>query len=57
MTGVLRQYCRRGIALALKLLGIRFAKDCNVSTTDTIHDFENVAAIEMNRRLGYVDTE
>lgn len=55
MTGVVRDYRRRGIALALKLYGIRYARGLGVSKICTFHDFENVAAIEMNRRLGYVD--
>ncbi len=57
MTGVLRDYRRRGIALAMKLLGIRFARDCGVETIYTLHDFENESAIGMNRRLGFVDTD
>ena len=57
MTGVLREYRRRGIALALKTLGIRYARRIGVSKVYTIHDFENLAAIEMNRVLGYVEDE
>lgn len=57
MTGVVREYRRQGIATALKLLGIRYAKSLGVSAIYTIHDFENNAAIEMNKQLGYVDAD
>lgn len=55
MTGVVRSHRRRGIALALKVLGVRFARTLGVSAVRTVHDAENHAAIAMNRRLGYVD--
>jgi hypothetical protein len=57
MTGVLREYRRRGIALALKLLSIRFASSLPVRWVYTIQDIENTAAIDMNLRLGYQDTQ
>ncbi len=57
MTGVLRHYRRKGIALALKLHGIRYAKRLPVQLAFTLHDAENVAPIQMNRKIGYVDTE
>ena len=56
MTGVLPDYRRRGIATAMKLLGIRFAISCGVETIYTIHDLANDPAIQMNRQLGFVDT-
>lgn len=55
MTGILREYRRRGIAIALKVLSIRYARSLKVNWVYTIHDSENFAAIEMNRRLGYAD--
>lgn len=57
MTGVLTRYRRTGIAIALKLHGIRYAKSLGVKFAYTVHDMENVAPIAMNRRLGYVETE
>ncbi len=55
MTGVIQAYRRRGVALALKLLGIRFAKGTGVQKVFTIQDKENTSAISMNRKLGYTD--
>lgn len=57
MTGVLKGYRRQGIALALKLLGIKYAQSIGVDYAYTIHDAENSAPIELNRRLGYIDAE
>lgn len=57
MTGVLTPYRRVGIAIALKLHGIRYAKSLGVKFAYTVHDTENVAPIALNRRLGYVDAE
>jgi RimJ/RimL family protein N-acetyltransferase len=55
MTGVPREYRRRGIATALKVLAIRFAASLGVPVIYTFHAAANVAAIAMNRRLGYTD--
>ena len=57
MTGVLRSHRRRGIAVALKVLAIRYARRLGVDQVHTIHDFENTAAIELNLGLGYVHDE
>lgn len=57
MTGVLREFRKSGIAISLKVLGIRYAKSLGVEWVYTIHDAENVAAIAMNRRLGYRDAD
>lgn len=57
MTGLLRDYRGRGIATAMKLHGIRYAVSRGVDTIYTIHDAENENAIQMNRRLGFVDTD
>jgi len=42
MTGVLKQNRQQGIALALKLLGIAYAKELGIEFAYTIHDAENV---------------
>lgn len=55
MTGVLKEYRRRGIATALKVLSIEFARSLGVSVIYTVHAAANIAAIAMNRRLGYTD--
>ena len=55
MTGVLREYRRQGIATALKVLSIQFARSLGVRKIYTVHAAENLSAIAMNRHLGYVD--
>ena len=55
MTGVRAAYRRRGISVAMKTIGIGFASLCGVDRIRTVHHPSNVAVIEMNRRLGYVD--
>ena len=57
MTGVIRDYRRQGLALALKLLGIRHIRSLGLKWIYTIHDVENESAIQMNKRLGYKDAE
>lgn len=57
MTGVLRNYRRKGIAIGMKILGIRFAKSTGAKTIYTSHHPENFQAIGLNRRLGFVDTD
>jgi GNAT superfamily N-acetyltransferase len=57
MTGVKAAYRGRGIGVAMKTIGIGFAGLCGVDKIRTIHHPANTAAIEMNRRLGYVDAE
>jgi RimJ/RimL family protein N-acetyltransferase len=57
MTGVKAAYRGRGISIAMKTFGIGFARSCGVSKIRTIHHPANTSAIEMNRRLGYVDAE
>jgi RimJ/RimL family protein N-acetyltransferase len=57
MTGVRADRRGRGIALALKVLGIRFARTTGARRLYTFHDARNVAAIALNRRLGYVDSD
>jgi hypothetical protein len=43
--------------MAMKTIGIGFAGLCGVDKIRTVHHPANTAAIEMNRRLGYVDAE
>ncbi|MEU7061264.1 GNAT family N-acetyltransferase [Streptomyces sp. NPDC046197] len=57
MTGVRAAYRGRGISMAMKTVGIRFADLCGVDRIRTLHHPANTAAIEMNRRLGYADAE
>ncbi|HUZ25500.1 MAG TPA: GNAT family N-acetyltransferase [Streptosporangiaceae bacterium] len=57
MTGVKTACRHRGIAVAMKITGIGFASLCGVNKIRTFHHPANTAAIEMNRRLGYVDAE
>jgi ribosomal protein S18 acetylase RimI-like enzyme len=53
MTGVERAYRGRKIALALKLLAIRFAKAYGAEYIRTNNDSQNEAMLAINRKLGY----
>jgi len=53
MTGVLRPYRRRKIALALKLLAIRYARKNGSCYLDTDNDSLNAPMLAINSRLGY----
>lgn len=53
LTGVLRQYRGRKIALALKLIGIEFARSRGVKELRTQNHGTNEAMRSINRRLGY----
>jgi GNAT superfamily N-acetyltransferase len=53
MTGVLPSHRRRGLAVALKLLVIRFAHAVGVAVIRTFNDAENIGMLAVNRRLGY----
>ena len=55
MTGVLREYRRRGIATALKVLSLEFARSLGQPVIYTVHAAANLPMITMNRRLGYTD--
>ena len=57
MTGVRESHRGRGIATAMKVLGIRFAGSTGARWLYTIHGALNPGAIRMNRRLGYVDAD
>ncbi len=53
MTGVDRAYRGRGIALALKLLAIRYARTTGAALIRTNNDSENAPVLALNRKLGY----
>jgi GNAT superfamily N-acetyltransferase len=53
MTGVDRPYRGRGIALALKLLTIRYARAYHARYLRTHNDSENAPMLAINRKLGY----
>ena len=54
LTGVKRAYRRQGIALALKLQGISYAKEHTYPTITTSVDSSNQPSLSMNERLGFV---
>ena len=54
LTGIKRAYRRQGIALALKLRGIAYAKQQGYATIRTNVDSSNQASLAMNERLGFV---
>lgn len=55
MTGVLREYRRRGFGRALKIAAIQRAHTWGVESIRTIHHPNNLAIIESNRSLGFID--
>jgi GNAT superfamily N-acetyltransferase len=55
MTGVLPSHRGRGIALAMKLLAIEFARSSGMRWLVALHHPGNAAVIGMNRRLGFGD--
>ena len=52
-TGVLREHRGRGLATALKVLGIQFAKNAGAETLLTHNDSRNAPMIAINQKLGY----
>lgn len=54
ITGVERAYRGRKIALALKLLAIRYANEKGASCIVTDNDSQNAPMLAINRKLGYV---
>lgn len=53
MTGVLREYRGRGIALSLKLIAIENAKRLGFTRMRTNNDPDNPPMLAVNRKLGY----
>lgn len=53
-TAVHKAFQRRGIALALKKEGLRFARDHGYHTIRTSNASTNEAVLRLNRRLGFV---
>jgi len=54
LTGVIRGYRRRGIALALKLKGIAYAKAHDYKIIKTWNESGNRPMLALNERLGFV---
>lgn len=52
-TGVIRDYRRRGIALALKVHGIAHAKENGYKKIRTMNESTNRAMLNINERLGF----
>lgn len=53
ITGVRREYRRRGVALALKLSVMDYAKKRGAETIKTWNASTNLAMLSLNERLGY----
>jgi GNAT superfamily N-acetyltransferase len=54
LTGVKREYRRRGIALALKLRAAAYARQCGAAEIRTGNEVGNVGMLAINQRLGFV---
>jgi RimJ/RimL family protein N-acetyltransferase len=52
-TGTLRAYRGRGLALAVKLASIAWAREHGVTSMQTNNDETNAPMLAINRRLGY----
>jgi RimJ/RimL family protein N-acetyltransferase len=56
-TGVLRDYRRRGIARALKMMVTRYATDNGIERVHTDNRADNEGMLAINRELGFVPGE
>jgi GNAT superfamily N-acetyltransferase len=54
ITGVLREYRGHGIALALKLAALRYARANGATYIRTNNDSQNAPILGLNRKLGYI---
>jgi GNAT superfamily N-acetyltransferase len=54
LTGTRREYRRRGLAMALKLKGIRWAADRGIKVLKTWNETGNAGMLAINVRLGFV---
>ncbi|MCS6881504.1 MAG: GNAT family N-acetyltransferase [Oscillochloridaceae bacterium] len=54
LTGVRREYRRRGIALALKLCAIEYARRHGIQTLKTWNESSNQGMLSINEALGFV---
>jgi mycothiol synthase len=54
LTGVLPEYRRRGIALALKLRSLQWAKSRGTTSIRTTNASSNVGMLAINERMGFV---
>lgn len=57
MTGVIAEHRRTGLAVAMKVAGVAWARSCEVETIRSVHHAGNDRVIAMNRRLGYRDAD
>lgn len=53
-TGVNREHRGTGLALAMKLRSVRFAREAGAAYMRTMNDSQNAAMLAVNRRLGYI---
>jgi GNAT superfamily N-acetyltransferase len=54
LTGVRREYRGKGIAMALKLHVIKYAKEHGYTLIKTWNDTENLSILALNEKLGFV---
>lgn len=53
MTGVIREYRGKGLALAIKVKAIEYAKNDKAKYVRTHNDSKNTPMITINKKLGY----
>jgi GNAT superfamily N-acetyltransferase len=56
-TGVQRDYRRRGIARALKMMVTRYATDHGIERVHTDNRADNTGMLAINRELGFAPAE